>query len=139
MLSNDLTFGNIEHFFNIMKPEEQEAVCRRISEATGRLGDKTLGYFSPVEARKSLDVIVKVRNMCAHDERLYCARIGKRRQTPYTHFLMYAQRYLPESDYSAFLGSVIDTVQKYSDKSELVYHVLKEMGFTGLEGRQGSE
>ena len=45
VLVNDLTFGNLEHFFNLMKPSEKAAVCKTISTSTGRLGDKTLGYF----------------------------------------------------------------------------------------------
>lgn len=77
VLSNSLTFGVVEHFFHLMKPEERVLVCKRIAEATGRLGQGN-PYFDPKDARLSLDPIVKFRNKCAHDERLYCAKVGRR-------------------------------------------------------------
>lgn len=128
VLTNELTFGNIEHFFNLMKPEEQTLVCRRIVKATGLEGS-SLGYFSPKELRRGLDVIVKVRNMCAHDERLYCARIGRRRNAKYLDFLKYVQRYLPPDEYDAFIADINVRVKTYSEKSDLVAHVLRGMGF----------
>lgn len=77
MLCNDLTFGNLEHFFNIMKPAEKEDVCRMIAASTGRLGDKRLGFFKVEKADVAIEAMVKFRNICAHDERLYCAIGGK--------------------------------------------------------------
>ena len=38
VLSCDLTFGNMEHFFDFMKPAEQRRVCASIARATGRAG-----------------------------------------------------------------------------------------------------
>lgn len=45
VLTNDLTFGNLEHFFNLMKPAEQRDFCKTIVRSMGRLGDGKLGYF----------------------------------------------------------------------------------------------
>lgn len=73
VLVNDMTFGNIEHFFNLMKPAEQNAVCKRVVEATEKSGSGH-GYFSAKEMRIGLDALVRFRNICAHDERLYCAK-----------------------------------------------------------------
>ena len=39
----------------------------------------SLGYFDVQRARVSLEVLVKHRAICAHDERLYCARVGGRK------------------------------------------------------------
>lgn len=36
VLDNALTFGNIQHFFNLMKPNEKASVCKMIAESTGR-------------------------------------------------------------------------------------------------------
>lgn len=132
VLSNDLTFGNIEHFFNLMKPKEQELVCKRIVEATKAKGSK-LGYFNSEEARVGLDVIVKVRNMCAHDERLYCAKIGKRKNCSYLGFMRYARRYLAWDEFIEFVSSVVKKVDEYSGESEVLSHVLRQMGFADLE------
>lgn len=129
VLVNDMTFGNIEHFFNLMKPREQMAVCKRIAEATGKLGSQTYGYFGTDEARVGLNLIVKARNMCAHDERLYCARIGKRQRASYVQLLSYVARYLPQKEFGSLMDDLVDTVRRYSGKSETVGHILEKMGF----------
>ena len=45
-----MTFGNLEHFFNLMKPAEQRDFCKTIVHSTGRLGDGKLGYFDAQRA-----------------------------------------------------------------------------------------
>lgn len=44
MLVNDLTFGNIEQFYNLMKPKDKSAVCKMIVDSTGRTGSHKLGF-----------------------------------------------------------------------------------------------
>lgn len=71
VLFTELSFGNLKYFFALMKPEEQKAVCRRLAELCG--GD--------VLARNALydrlEVMVDARNICAHEERLYNAKLGE--------------------------------------------------------------
>ena len=131
VLANDLTFGNVEHFFNLMKPSEQIAVCKRIVDATGHTGGKQ-GFFEASEMRIGLDAIVKFRNICAHDERLYCAKVGKRRGTDYVHLLAYLRRYLTDDEMSAMIISVNALVEKYSWESEMISHLLDKMGFAKI-------
>ena len=128
VLANDLTFGNIEHFFNLMKPQEQATCCKRVVEATGMRGS-ALGHFSTREARVGLNLIVKTRNLCAHDARLYRAKIGKRQNATYGDVLGYVRRYLPAKEYRKLLESVIRLIDQYSDKSGMVGHILTEMHF----------
>lgn len=132
VLVNDMTFGNMEHFFNLMRPEEQMSVCKRISKVTGKLGSREHGYFSTDEARIGLNLIVKARNMCAHDERLYCARIGKRQRASYVQLLSYISRYLPAKEFKAMTEDLAAIVSRYAGKSETVGHILLQMGFETL-------
>ena len=72
VLANDLTFGNMSHFFQLMKRGDQNAVCKYLYTTTMRsTGDKKI---TPHEVMRAYDVLVHFRNLCAHDERLYCAR-----------------------------------------------------------------
>ena len=128
VLANDLTFGNIEHFFNLMKPGEQALCCRRVVEATGMKGS-SLGHFNPQEARIGLNLIVKTRNLCAHDERLYRAKIGKRQNATYGDVLGYVRRYLPAKEYRKLIEAVIKLIDQYTGKSDMVGHILSEMHF----------
>ena len=132
VLCNDLTFGNIEHFFNLMKPGERERVCRMIAEGTGRLGDKSLGYFSVDSARVGLEVLVKFRNICAHDERLYCAHVGDRKNVNYTKMVWMLERYLTESEFYDFLFALLKRIEGYDGSGGAASHLLSSMGFPEL-------
>ncbi len=72
VLANDLTFGNMSHFFQLMKRSEQNAVCRHLFETTLRTKDDE--RITPHDILRTYNVLVYFRNLCAHDERLYCAR-----------------------------------------------------------------
>lgn len=70
VLQNDLTFGNISHFYQLQKRGIQNTTCRIVSELKGsgqRIGARDL--------LNALSILVGFRNICAHDERLYCARV----------------------------------------------------------------
>lgn len=72
VLCNDLTFGNMSHFYQLMKRGEQNAVCKHLFSTTLRAnGEERL---SPHDILRAYDVLVCFRNLCAHDERLYCAQ-----------------------------------------------------------------
>lgn len=74
VLANDLTFGNMCHFFQLMKRGDQNAVCKCLFETT--LRGKNDKRITPHEVLRAYDVLTQFRNICAHDERLYCARVG---------------------------------------------------------------
>lgn len=68
VLQNDLTFGNMSHFYQLQTRGVQNAACKIVANSTGN--------GRPIGARKLLDiydVLVDYRNICAHDDRLYCA------------------------------------------------------------------
>lgn len=133
VLANDLTFGNLEHFFNLMKPPEKAAVCKAISASTGRLGDRTLGFFDVDAARVSLEVLVKFRNICAHDERLYCARVGGRKGINYEKMLWMLERYLTRGEFYALLKELMELFQDGLNENGAVAAVLEELGFMELQ------
>lgn len=73
VLSNDLTFGNIVHMYQLMEATCREEVCRIIAKNYKRSVKKD-GALSPRLLLRSASVLVDFRNLCAHDERLYCAK-----------------------------------------------------------------
>ena len=129
VLVNDLTFGNIQHFFNLMKPAKQRAVCKHIALATGMGGSSTLGYFDPTEAKASIDYLVKFRNNCAHDDRLYCARVGPHHECGYAMMLVRIERFLPETEYKDMLDGIIQLLNVSAATSPVMRHLIGNMGF----------
>ena len=68
VLQNDLTFGNIHHFYQLQKRGIQNATCRIVEEQGGR-------RIAARELLNVFNVLVGFRNICAHGDRLYCADI----------------------------------------------------------------
>ena len=57
-----------------MKRGDQNSVCRYLFKTTLRVkGDKKI---APHEVLRAYDVLTHFRNLCARDERLYCAKVG---------------------------------------------------------------
>lgn len=138
VLAKSLTFGSIEHFFHLLKPAEQRLVCKRIAEATGRLGGNN-PYFDPKDARLSLGPIVKFRNICAHDDRLYCAKINRRDPIiDYAAMIDLAEPYLCAEDYERFMADVVLTILAYHSQGNMAVHVLDESGISRIFKRASS-
>lgn len=133
VLANDLTFGNLEHFFNLMKPAEKAAVCKTISAATGRLGDKELGFFSVDKARVSLETLVKFRNICAHDERLYSACVGDRKAINYIKMVWMLERFLTKEEFVVYLNELTEIITRDLKNNIGLQHVYEKLGLDELK------
>lgn len=128
VLMRTLTFGTTEHFFNLMSRRDQTCICKYIAETVGNpfCGKKQL---APIKARRAIDVLVKYRNLCAHDERLYCASIDKRNPVDFFGCVKYASRFMTLGDYLEFLEGIARLVDQYSEKGEILRHLLNSTGF----------
>lgn len=125
VLSNDLTFGNMSHFYQLMKRGDQNAVCRYLFKTTLRTnGDKKI---TPHEVLRAYEVLTRFRNLCAHDERLYCAKVGN---DDYATMLKLLEVALPADTVNAMRESVEGLVDKYSND-------LYTIGAQDLRGRLG--
>ena len=98
VLQNDLTFGNISHFYQLQKRGVQNATCRMVSDVNGngtRIGARDL--------LNALSVLVGFRNICAHDDRLYCARVMGH---GFDHMLDALRLVLPQGETDAMAESI---------------------------------
>ncbi len=74
-------------------------------------------------------MLVKFRNICAHDERLYCARVDKRNPVDYFGCVSYASKFMPSDEYVALLRGIAALAGKDSGLSKGASHVILAMGF----------
>lgn len=105
VLQNDLTFGNISHFYQLQKRGVQNAACRTVAEVNGN--GRRIG------ARDLLDVtriLVDYRNTCAHDERLYCARL---KGHGFDHMLDALSMIVPHDEMVEFQASVFMVLESF--------------------------
>lgn len=115
VLSNDLTFGNMSHFFQLMKRGDQNSVCKYLFETTLRTeGDRKI---TPHEILRAYDVLTHFRNLCAHDERLYCAKVGN---DDYATMLKLMEVALPRDVVRSMKKDIERLLQKYSDKLNVI-------------------
>lgn len=133
VLANDLTFGNLEHLFNLMKPSERAAVCKMVYRSTGRLGDGRSKFFDQRTARLALEALVRFRNKCAHDERLYCATVGGRKAVGYMRMVFYLEHFLSSEEFLEFLSSLVKLVDAHGSTSGAIIGLLEPLGFFELE------
>ena len=108
VLQNDLTFGNIAHFYQLQKREVQNEACRIVRQVSGhgrRVGAR--------ELLRIFDVLVGFRNICAHDDRLYCAVI---KGAHFDEMLSLASRVLTDDESRGLHGSVLALADEYAGR-----------------------
>lgn len=126
VLSNDLTFGNIVHFYQLMKPREREEVCRIIARRAER--DPSRGALTPRRLLRVAKLLNEFRNICAHDERLYCARIEGDHLGTMVPMLM---DILSADESIAYMNEVGSLWRRYSERIHVMTFegLLSSMGF----------
>lgn len=115
VLANDLTFGNMSHFFQLMKRGDQNAVCKYLFETT--LRHKNDKRITPHDVLRAYDVLTHFRNLCAHDERLYCARVGN---DTYATMLKLLEIALPVETVDGLRAEIESLLSKYESDLRVV-------------------
>lgn len=72
VVAKTLTFGNMSSFYDLQTVKVQNAVCNNLRK-TAR---KEKGELGIKDVRNAYRILSRYRNLCAHEERLYCARVG---------------------------------------------------------------
>lgn len=128
VVSNDMTFGNVANFYQLQTRDVQNAACKMILHSTGK--DYGPGVLTPDTLLSAFSVLVDYRNLCAHDERLYCAKVGGDRTQTFTHMLFYLILILPEQSFEEFLHDIAVLFESYGDDLHIVTRegLLKDMG-----------
>lgn len=128
VVSNDLTFGNVSNFYQLQTKGVQNAACKKIIHSTGK--NYGPGVLTPDSLLMAFSVLVKFRNLCAHDERLYCAKVGRDRKQTYTTMLYYLMLILPEGSFEELMDDLANLFDIYGDHLHVVTKqgLLKDMG-----------
>lgn len=122
VLQNDLTFGNMAHFYQLQKRGVQNAACKIVGEISGMSV-----RLNPHDLLRAFDVLVGFRNICAHDERLYCATV---KGAKFADMFDELNVVLPEKDTHAMVGALGSLVRAYRGRisDKVLAQVNTEMG-----------
>lgn len=125
VLQNTLTFGNMSAFFDLQKPKIQNAACRNV-ERISELKTHSLGIK---DMRLAYRVLSSFRNICSHEERLYCARVGRNKYS-FGDMFHLLQKVLPEytvNDYAYAISLAMLPLTAHPQIKEMVF---TRMGIT---------
>lgn len=126
VLANDLTFGNIAHFYQLQRRSIQNRACRIIAEASS-----PEERLTPQKLLRAFSVLVDFRNLCAHDARLYCSKVGRARDLGFDAMIESLALVLPYDEMESFLAEIVDLFRKYRSEMNRVnpLDLWYEMGF----------
>lgn len=102
VLENALTFGNMSAFFDLQTTKVQNAACRNV-EKISQLEPYSLGIK---EMRTAYRVLSSFRNICSHEERLYCARVGRNRYS-FGDMFKLLEKIISETDMNDFARTIL--------------------------------
>lgn len=127
VLANDLTFGNIVHLYQLMQVNDRRRVCAIIANVTMRRS-KDRGTLSERKLLRAANVLNHFRNICAHDERLYCAKMG---EDGYSAMMAQLLELLPIDEFEDFTQEVATLYALYRERLHNMEFadLLVEMGF----------
>lgn len=106
VLQNNLAFGNVKHFYQLLERDVQAHSSRMIQE----LSDKKQDRMEPQDLLQIIEVLVDFRNICAHNDRLYCARPRGRDFGEMFHSLW---RVLPTSEVLELVNTLNTVLQAH--------------------------
>ena len=108
VLAPCLNFGDIAMFFDFQNDAVQNLACANVAKASGK------GPISPRKMRGAYQILTPFRNICAHNERVFCAKVGPRGQYRMKDLFYALDIVLPAKDVSAYARKVryyIDVVE----------------------------
>lgn len=127
VLSNDLTFGNIVNFYQLMKEDDRREVCAIIARVSKR-DKESRGHLTERKLLRASKLLNAFRNICAHDERLYCTKVGN---DDFSEMTVRLADLLPAEDVNEFIYETILLFKDYEGRLHGVtpQSLLRDMGF----------
>lgn len=84
---NSLSLGQAFKFYTFLDESTRFAIAQRFQEMHREARGDRARRITHESLRKSYDHIKDFRNICAHDERLFCARVDKSRSTNFRRLM----------------------------------------------------
>lgn len=133
VLTNFLMLGQTFKFYEYQNESMRNYIAKGFSELYGE-SHGVERKISQRRLRLAYDHIKDFRNICAHDERLYCARVSPGHDVTFADMLADLELVLPKDDNSRMQGEVIgllhDMMTDLGGRTAAM--VLNEMGVTDL-------
>lgn len=121
--AGSLTFGNISAFYDMQARSVQNKTCKLLCEVVGKV------RIEPKRLRSVLSTLKDFRNICAHGERLFCAREGARGNLRFADMFQALKVVLSDREFEEYVKVLRHLFADLASIPGLTDSVLEEMGF----------
>lgn len=128
VLVNTLTFGNVSHFYSLQQRSVMNETCKIIAEC------QDLPRIKPDRLRTAVATLVDFRNICAHDDRLYCARTGRRHDRKFSDMLLALEVMTGDKAMADLIVSISGTIALFDSFRDVQDGVVDRMGVSLEDG-----
>lgn len=134
VLTNFLMLGQIFKFYEYQPESMRNSIAQDFAELYGETHGVKV-KISPKRLRLIYDHIKDFRNICAHDERLYCARVSPSRDVTFADLLGDLSMVLTKDENARMQGEVIHLLHEMMTDLgiEIAAPVLEAMGVGSLD------
>lgn len=95
------------------------------------IGSPKGSKLTPDQLLRTFSVLVDFRNICAHDERLCCAKVGKSHDIDFSQMVGHLSRVLPANEFDRFITEIFNLFDAHKGNLHVVTpaSLLNKMGF----------
>ena len=133
VLMNNLSLGQAFKFYDFQQESIRYKVARRFQDlynrthyTTRRVTHKTI--FT------AYNNIKEVRNICAHDERLFCSKVGKSKTEPLSRVINDLEMVLSQEQHKSMMQSIMKELMETSSRIHTIHidDIIHKMGYKYL-------
>lgn len=134
VLMKYMTLGQAFKFFEFQKDSMRNSVAKSFSELYAQTHDQPV-RISDKNVRLVYDHIKDFRNICAHDERLYCAKVSPSRSVSLSDVMSDLGLVLPKSENAKMVNEVVSLRLGMSDdlRTASVFDLASSMGIESID------
>ena len=122
VLAPTLSFGETSVLFDFQVDKVQNRMCSFVCEVSGKK------LIKPRKMQEAFNILTQFRNICAHGERFYCAKVGARGNWGFGDLLMAMSVVLTEKEVADYVSKVKGILSYVDELEEIKQIVLEGMG-----------
>lgn len=116
--SKCLTFGNMSAFFDYQQQQVKTKTCVALARSLG------VSVVKQKQLSFAYHTLPSFRNICAHDERLYCSRVGKHEDMGFDQLLRALKAVITRERLGEFSKSVLALLDDVAEEDPSLERVL---------------
>ena len=121
--SKFITFGVMSNFYELQSLDIKQKACMYMTQITSV-------NISPRQLVNTYKILSKYRNICAHEERMYCSRVGRNKENSCRDMITALSFVINKnemSEYANALKSLIESMRRNSIYTAIMDEILNDM------------